>query len=120
MNEIIHRIIAQFILIGVPIAALAPFLESIKNEALLGVIAIIFIAWYIYLNMWSKQAARLYNTETLYLLEAWSKARVIVNADIIIKLAYLPMVGGYFEKWINRNNPDYGDDREIKINTEEK
>ena len=119
MNEIVHRVFAQLVLVFLPIGMLVPFLESIENEMLIGLIAIIFITWYIYLKMWSKLAAQLYNSDSLYLLEAWSKARPLVNSDIIIKLSFLPIIGGFFDKWINRNNPNHGDDREIKINTEE-
>ena len=106
------------IMIGMlPFAICLPLIESFKNEKLEVIFFLIGIVWFLYLNAWSKRAYALYDEERTKLYEAWSKARVCLNTDIITKLAFLPVIGFVFDNWRNRNDPTHQDDREIRVNT---
>jgi hypothetical protein len=101
-----------------PFGLCLPLIESLKNEKLETALAFLCLGWVVYLNAWSKRAFALYDADPIKLYEAWSQSRVHLNTDIMTKLAFLPGIGFIFDNWINRNDPNHQDDREIRANTE--
>ncbi len=119
MTDFVQRIAGVFVVGFLPLAGLIPLFDTIQNEQVTAVLGLGILAWLVYANAWSKRAVALYNAECMSWVSAYGQARVYLTADIMTKLAFLPVIGCIFDRWIHRNDPSHGDDREIKTTPEE-
>ena len=95
----ISRLIYGFILL-IPIVIGAVFAGMLETApAWVNLVGVLLLVTYIvYAGFWATRAARLLTFEGKLFIEAIGEGRRQVNMDLMIRLAFLPIVGRFFSR----------------------
>lgn len=113
--QLIHRMAVVFFFGFMPMGALIPIVELSKRDDVFVLFMLFSFTWVVYLNAWAKKAILMQLEENIPMREAWPKSRIALNVDLMMKLAFLPLVGFVFQRWINRGK----DNREIRVDADD-